>query len=198
MKDPRSYLIPALILIILLFWFDRGNNRSELKKADKIFKDSISSLVKIKEVQEIEIINTRDTVSQLKARLKALQLTTAQSKAVKVKVLSEPKIIVPDTILQAYEVVRERLEQDENRLYALHRYANDLENEVVEANKVIKGQEREIKALNAMNETKDLMIAQLDARHLNDQELFKNERKLKRKWIVVGVAEAILIVLVAL
>jgi len=39
------------------------------------------------------------------------------------------------------------------------------------------------------------MIAQLDARHENDQERFKNERKIKRKWIFTSAGLAVLLVL---
>lgn len=198
MKDYRNYIIPALILIIILFWFDRGNNRKELKTAGRQFEDSISTLISISKVQETEILKSKDTIRQLKAGLQALQLTTAHAKTVKVKVLAEPKIIVPDSIMEVYAIVKERLEQDSSRISALQDYSTALEHENYQLNKVIRSQEFEIKAHEAMNETKDLMIDQLNARHEVDQELYKNERKLKRKWMVVSGGLTVLLVMVAL
>ncbi len=197
MTFPRSTLIllAILIAVILLFWFDRNNNKREIKRADKVFADSISVLNDILLLTEIEVGRHKDTIATLRKEMGILVANTSKSRTVKIKAFEHPKIIVPVGIPQ---IVKDRIAQDSVKIESLIAYGSDLEAENRNLTKIVRSQEQENKALEAMNETNKLMIAQLDARHLNDQELFKNERKLKRKWIVVGVAEAILIVLVAL
>jgi hypothetical protein len=48
-------LIAILIGVILLFWFDRNNNKREIKRADKVFADSVSTLNDILLLTEIEV-----------------------------------------------------------------------------------------------------------------------------------------------
>ena len=185
-------LIAILIGLLLLLWFDRNNNKRELKKADKVFADSISVLNDIILLTEIEVDRHKDTVSHLKKELAILQSNTQKSRTVKIKAFSEPKIILPDSVPQ---IVKDRIFQDSVKISSLEWYSTDLEAENRNLTKTVRSLEFEIKAHEAMNETKDLMIAQLNARHENDQELYKNERKLKRKWIVTSVGLGALLVL---
>jgi len=70
MTFPRSTLILIAILIgvILLFWFDRNNNKREIKRADKVFADSISVLSDILLLTEIEVGRHKDTVASLEKK----------------------------------------------------------------------------------------------------------------------------------
>lgn len=181
----RSTLILLAILIgvILLFWFDRNNNRKELKRADKVFADSVSVLQDILLLTEIEVGRHKDTVATLRKEMGILVANTSKSRTVKIKAFEEPKIIVPVGIPQ---IVKDRIAQDSVKIESLIAYGSDLEAENRNLTKIVRSQEFEIKANESMNETNKLMIAQLDARHENDKELYKNERKLKRKWVVVS------------
>lgn len=194
MTFPRSTLIllAILIAVILLFWFDRNNNKREIKRADKVFEDSVSILQDILLLTEIEVDRHKDTIQTLRKERGILVANTEKSRTVKIRVLAEPKIIVPDSIPQ---IVKDRIAQDSVKIGALVKYASDLEDENRNLTKIIRSQEHENKALESMNETNKLMIAQLDARHENDQELYKNERKLKRKWIFTSAGLAVLLVL---
>lgn len=194
MTFPRSTLILIAILIgvILLFWFDRNNNRKELKRADKVFADSISVLNDIILLTEIEVDRHKDTIVSLRKERGILVANTSKSRVAKIKAFGEPVIIVPDSIPQ---IVKDRIAQDSVKISSLIVYTEDLEAENRNLTKMVRSQEHENKALESMNETNKLMIAQLDARHENDQELFKNERKLKRKWTGVSAGLAVLLVL---
>jgi len=185
MTFPRStlILIAILIAVILLFWFDRNNNKREIKRADKVFADSVSVLNDILLLTEIEVDRHKDTVASLRKERGILVANSTKSRTVKIKVLSEPTIIVPAGIPQ---IVKDRIAQDSVKISALVKYASDLEDENRNLTKIVRSQDYEIKAHESMNETNKLMIAQLDARHENDKELYKNERKLKRKWVVVS------------
>jgi len=185
MTFPRSTLILLAILIgvILLFWFDRNNNKREIKRADKVFADSVSVLNDILLLTEIEVGRHKDTIATLRKEMGILVANSSKSRVAKVKAFSEPKIIVPAGIPQ---IVKDRLAQDSVKIESLIAYSADLEAENRNLTKIIRSQEFEIKAHESMNETNKLMIAQLDARHENDKELYKNERKLKRKWVVVS------------
>jgi len=121
-----------------------------------------------------------------------LVANTSKSRTVKIKAFEEPKIIVPVGIPQ---IVKDRIAQDSVKIESLIAYGADLEAENRNLTKIVRSQDFEIKANEAMNETNKLMIAQLDARHENDQALFKNERKLKRKWIATSVGVTALLVL---
>jgi len=194
MTFPRStlILIAILVAVILLFWFDRNNNKREIKRADKVFADSISVLNDILLLTEIEVGRHKDTIASLRKERGILVANTGKSRTVKIRVLAEPKIIVPDSIPQ---IVKDRIAQDSVKISALVKYASDLEDENRNLTKIIRSQEHEIKAHESMNETNKLMIAQLDARHENDKELYKNERKLKRKWMAVSGGLVVLLVL---
>lgn len=185
-------IFAILIAVILLFWFDRNNNRKELKRADKVFADSVSVLQDILLLTEIEVDRHKDTVASLRKERGILVANTEKSRTTKIKVLSEPTIIVPDSVPQ---IVKDRIAQDSVKISALVKYASDLEDENRNLSKIVRSQEHENKALESMNEANKLMIAQLDARHENDKELFKNERKLKRKWIATTVGVTALLVL---
>jgi hypothetical protein len=121
-----------------------------------------------------------------------LVANTSKSRTVKIKAFEEPKIIVPVGIPQ---IVKDRIAQDSVKIESLIAYGSDLEAENRNLTKIVRSQEQENKALEAMNETNKLMIAQLDARHENDQALYKNERKLKRKWMAVSGGLVVLLVL---
>ena len=97
MTFPRSTLILLAILIgvILLFWFDRNNNRKELKRADKVFADSVSVLNDILLLTEIEVGRHKDTIATLRKEMGILVANTSKSRTVKIKAFEEPKIIVP-------------------------------------------------------------------------------------------------------
>ena len=194
MTLPRStlILIAILVAVILLFWFDRNNNRKELKRADKVFADSVSVLNDILLLTEIEVGRHKDTIATLRKEMGILVANTSKSRTVKIKAFEEPKIIVPVGIPQ---IVKDRIAQDSVKIESLIAYGADLEAENRNLTKIVRSQDFEIKANEAMNETNKLMIAQLDARHENDQELFKNERKLKRKWTGVSAGLAVLLVL---
>ena len=194
MTFPRSTLILLAILIgvILLFWFDRNNNKREIKRADKVFADSVSVLNDILLLTEIEVGRHKDTVVSLRKEMGILVANTSKSRTVKIKAFEEPKIIVPVGIPQ---IVKDRIAQDSVKIESLIAYGADLEAENRNLTKIVRSQDFENKALEAMNETNKLMIAQLDARHENDQDLFKNERKLKRKWIATSVGVTALLVL---
>ena len=194
MTFPRSTLIllAILIAVILLFWFDRNNNKREIKRADKVFADSISVLNDILLLTEIEVGRHKDTIATLRKEMGILVANTSKSRTVKIKAFEEPKIIVPVGIPQ---IVKDRIAQDSVKIESLIAYGADLEAENRNLTKIVRSQEQENKALEAMNETNKLMIAQLDARHENDKELFKNERKLKRKWIATSVGVTALLVL---
>jgi len=194
MTFPRStlILIAILVAVILLFWFDRNNNKKELKRADKVFADSVSVLQDILLLTEIEVDRHKDTINDLRKERGILVASTSKSRTAKIKAFSEPTIIVPAGIPQ---IVKDRIAQDSVKIGALVKYASDLEDENRNLTKIVRSQDFEIKANESMNETNKLMIAQLDARHENDQELFKNERKLKRKWIAVSVLSGGLLVL---
>ena len=194
MTFPRSTLILIAILIgvILLFWFDRNNNKREIKRADKVFADSISVLNDILLLTEIEVGRHKDTIATLRKEMGILVANTSKSRTVKIKAFEEPKIIVPVGIPQ---IVKDRIAQDSVKIESLIAYGADLEAENRNLTKIVRSQDFEIKANEAMNETNKLMIAQLDARHENDQELFKNERKLKRKWAATTVGVTALLVL---
>ena len=194
----QHFIIPILILIILLFWFDRGNNRKELRKADKVFKDSIWTLNANYAILQIEDENKAALIEILTSDKKALQIVTARSKAAKVKVLAEPKIVVPDSIVLKYEAVKLRLEQDESKLYSLELYSSDLEREAFKDARIISAQKDAIEIKDVMLEAKNLMATQMDARHENDKERFKTERRLKRKWIATSGGLAILVVLLVI
>mgnify|MGYP003473256016 FL=1 len=194
MTFPRSTLIllAILIAVILLFWFDRNNNKREIKRADKVFADSISVLNDILLLTEIEVGRHKDTIATLRKEMGILVANTSKSRTVKIKAFEEPKIIVPVGIPQ---IVKDRIAQDSVKIESLIAYGADLEAENRNLTKIVRSQDFENKALEAMNETNKLMIAQLDARHENDKELFKNERKLKRKWIATSVGVTALLVL---
>lgn len=194
MTFPRSTLILIAILIgvILLFWFDRNNNKQEIKRADKVFADSVSVLNDILILTEIEVDRHKDTIVSLRKERGILIANSSKSRTVKIKAFEEPKIIVPVGIPQ---IVKDRIAQDSVKISSLIVYTEDLEAENRNLTKMVRSQEHENKALESMNETNKLMIAQLDARHENDQELFKNERKLKRKWTGVSAGLAVLLVL---
>lgn len=185
MTFPRStlILITILIAVILLFWFDRNNNKREIKRADKVFADSVSVLNDILLLTEIEVGRHKDTIATLRKEMGILVANTSKSRTVKIKAFEEPKIIVPVGIPQ---IVKDRIAQDSVKIESLIAYGADLEAENRNLTKIVRSQDFEIKANEAMNETNKLMIAQLDARHENDKELYKNERKLKRKWVVVS------------
>lgn len=194
MTFPRSTLILIAILIgvILLFWFDRNNNKREIKRADKVFADSISVLNDILLLTEIEVGRHKDTIATLRKEMGILVANTSKSRTVKIKAFEEPKIIVPVGIPQ---IVKDRIAQDSVKIESLIAYGTDLEAENRNLTKIVRSQDFEIKANEAMNETNKLMITQLDARHENDKELYKNERKLKRKWVVVsGVLVGLLVI----
>ena len=194
MTFPRSTLILLAILIgvILLFWFDRNNNKREIKKADKVFADSVSVLNDILLLTEIEVGRHKDTIATLRKEMGILVANTSKSRTVKIKAFEEPKIIVPVGIPQ---IVKDRIAQDSVKIESLIAYGADLEAENRNLTKIVRSQDFEIKANEAMNETNKLMITQLDARHENDKELYKNERKLKRKWVVVsGVLVGLLVI----
>ena len=194
MTFPRSTLIllAILIAVILLFWFDRNNNKREIKRADKVFADSISVLNDILLLTEIEVGRHKDTIATLRKEMGILVANTSKSRTVKIKAFEEPKIIVPVGIPQ---IVKDRIAQDSVKIESLIAYGADLEAENRNLTKIVRSQDFEIKANEAMNETNKLMIAQLDARHENDQELFKNEQKLKRKWAATTVGVTALLVL---
>lgn len=194
MTFPRSTLILLAILVglIIWLWLDRGDYKKEIKRADKVFADSVSTLNDILLLTEIEVGRHKDTVARLRKERGILVANTEKSRTVKIKVLSEPTIIVPSGIPQ---IVKDRIAQDSVKISALVKYASDLEDENRNLAKIVRSQEHENKALESMNETNKLMIAQLNARHENDKELFKNERKLKRKWIVTSAGLAVLLVL---
>ena len=194
MTFPRStlILITILIAVILLFWFDRNNNKREIKRADKVFADSVSVLNDILLLTEIEVGRHKDTIQALRKEMGILVANTSKSRTVKIKAFEEPKIIVPVGIPQ---IVKDRIAQDSVKIESLIAYGADLEAENRNLTKIVRSQDFEIKANEAMNETNKLMIAQLDARHENDQELFKNERKLKRKWAATTVGVTALLVL---
>ena len=194
MTFPRSTLIllAILIAVILLFWFDRNNNKREIKRADKVFADSISVLNDILLLTEIEVGRHKDTVVSLRKEMGILVANTSKSRTVKIKAFEEPKIIVPVGIPQ---IVKDRIAQDSVKIESLIAYGADLEAENRNLTKIVRSQEHENKALESMNEANKLMIAQLDARHENDKELFKNERKLKRKWAATTVGVTALLVL---
>lgn len=194
MTFPRSTLIllAILIAVILLFWFDRNNNKREIKRADKVFADSISVLNDILLLTEIEVGRHKDTIATLRKEMGILVANTSKSRTVKIKAFEEPKIIVPVGIPQ---IVKDRIAQDSVKIESLIAYGADLEAENRNLTKIVRSQEHENKALESMNEANKLMIAQLDARHENDKELFKNERKLKRKWMVTTVGVTALLVL---
>ena len=194
MTLPRStlILIAILVAVILLFWFDRNNNRKELKRADKVFADSVSVLNDILLLTEIEVGRHKDTIATLRKEMGILVANTSKSRTVKIKAFEEPKIIVPVGIPQ---IVKDRIAQDSVKIESLIAYGADLEAENRNLTKIVRSQDFEIKANEAMNETNKLMIAQLDARHENDQELFKNEQKLKRKWAATTVGVTALLVL---
>ena len=194
MTFPRStlILIAILVAVILLFWFDRNNNKREIKRADKVFADSISVLNDILLLTEIEVGRHKDTIATLRKEMGILVANTSKSRTVKIKAFEEPKIIVPVGIPQ---IVKDRIAQDSVKIESLIAYGADLEAENRNLTKIVRSQDFEIKANEAMNETNKLMIAQLDARHENDQALFKNERKLKRKWIATSVGVTALLVL---
>ena len=185
MTFPRStlILITILIAVILLFWFDRNNNKREIKRADKVFADSVSVLNDILLLTEIEVGRHKDTIATLRKEMGILVANSSKSRTVKIKAFEEPKIIVPVGIPQ---IVKDRIAQDSVKIESLIAYGADLEAENRNLTKIVRSQDFEIKANEAMNETNKLMIAQLDARHENDKELYKNERKLKRKWVVVS------------
>ena len=185
MTFPRSTLIllAILIAVILLFWFDRNNNKREIKRADKVFADSVSVLNDILLLTEIEVGRHKDTIATLRKEMGILVANSSKSRTVKIKAFEEPKIIVPVGIPQ---IVKDRIAQDSVKIESLIAYGADLEAENRNLTKIVRSQEQENKALEAMNETNKLMVAQLDARHENDKELYKNERKLKRKWVVVS------------
>mgnify|MGYP003479264105 FL=1 len=194
MTFPRSTLIllAILIAVILLFWFDRNNNKREIKRADKVFADSVSVLNDILLLTEIEVGRHKDTIATLRKEMGILVANTSKSRTVKIKAFEEPKIIVPVGIPQ---IVKDRIAQDSVKIESLIAYGADLEAENRNLTKIVRSQDFEIKANEAMNETNKLMIAQLDARHENDQELFKNEQKLKRKWAATTVGVTALLVL---
>ena len=194
MTFPRStlILIAILVAVILLFWFDRNNNKREIKRADKVFADSVSVLNDILLLTEIEVGRHKDTIATLRKEMGILVANTSKSRTVKIKAFEEPKIIVPVGIPQ---IVKDRIAQDSVKIESLIAYGADLEAENRNLTKIVRSQDFEIKANEAMNETNKLMIAQLDARHENDKELFKNERKLKRKWIATSVGVTALLVL---
>lgn len=194
MTFPRStlILIAILVAVILLFWFDRNNNKREIKRADKVFADSISVLNDILLLTEIEVGRHKDTIATLRKEMGILVANTSKSRVAKIKAFEQPKIVVPDSIPQ---IVKDRIVQDSVKIESLIAYGADLEAENRNLTKIVRSQENENKALESMNETNKLMIAQLDARHENDQELFKNERKLKRKWTGVSAGLAVLLVL---
>jgi hypothetical protein len=185
-------LFALLVAVILLLWFDRGNNKRVIKRADKVFADSVSVLQDILLLTEIEVDRHKDTIQALRKERGILVANSSKSRTVKIRVLNEPKIIVPDSVPQ---IVKNRIFQDSVKIESLIVYGADLEAENANLNKIVTSQEHENKALEVMNETNKLMIAQLDARHDNDQELFKNERKLKRKWIVTSAGVTALLVL---
>lgn len=194
MTFPRStlILIAILVAVILLFWFDRNNNKREIKRADKVFADSISVLSDILLLTEIEVGRHKDTIATLRKEMGILVANTSKSRTVKIKAFEEPKIIVPVGIPQ---IVKDRIAQDSVKIESLIAYGADLEAENRNLTKIVRSQDFEIKANEAMNETNKLMITQLDARHENDKELYKNERKLKRKWVVVsGVLVGLLVI----
>lgn len=194
MTFPRSTLIllAILIAVILLFWFDRNNNKREIKRADKVFADSISVLNDILLLTEIEVGRHKDTIQALRKEMGILVANTSKSRTVKIKAFEQPKIIVPVGIPQ---IVKDRIAQDSVKIESLIAYGADLEAENRNLTKIVRSQDFEIKSHESMNETNKLMIAQLDARHENDKELYKNERKLKRKWAATTVGVTALLVL---
>ena len=188
----QNIFIAGLVIVILLFWFDRNNNKREIKRADKVFADSVSVLNDILLLTEIEVGRHKDTIATLRKEMGILVANSSKSRTVKIKAFEQPKIIVPVGIPQ---IVKDRIAQDSVKIESLIAYGSDLEAENRNLTKIVRSQEQENKALEAMNETNKLMIAQLNARHENDQALFKNERKLKRKWVGVSAGLGVLLVL---
>jgi len=136
----RSTLILLAILIgvILLFWFDRNNNRKELKRADKVFADSVSVLQDILLLTEIEVDRHKDTIQALRKERGILLANTSKSRVAKIKAFEQPKIIVPDSVPQ---IIKDRLAQDSVKISSLIVYTEDLEAENRNLTKIVCSQE---------------------------------------------------------
>lgn len=185
MKSIYNLLIGLAIGALLVWFLIPDPEVQTLKEKDKVIKKNIDSLSTIALGQRSTIQRLRDTIEFERAQKAKFEAKAKRSKREVIYITSKPQIELPDS-LATIDIIRQRLEDDGNRIWALQRYADDLEGELYHANQLIHAQDSSLKVCDIMNETKDLITKQWEARFENQVKQTKEQKKGKRKWRVVA------------